>query len=235
VVEASVGVVGWFVTPALDPPAGQYVRVASDEILARLDAAAALRDLNDAFIEYDRDVEGLRVLEQAASREANAMRLGTPRDRAAMAQAYFDSAQHRRGALRDSPDIALVSGLEDRAVAGRANPTATVVDAQYVDDGVMATVTFGPACEGPPGRVHGGIVCAVFDDVTGMLTVRLDDTAFTGELTVRYLAPVPLGEVLTVTARLDGRERRKRFIYEEMSTSEQVVATCRATCIAPAS
>jgi len=202
--------------------------------MARLDAAAALRDLNHAFISHNRDLEGLRVLQQAATREAVAMRSGPPRDRAAMAQAYFESDQHRRGALRDSPDVALVSGLEDRAVAGRANPTATVVDAQYVDDGVVATVTLGPACEGAPGRAHGGVVCAVFDDVTGMLTVRLEDTAFTGELTVRYLAPVPLGELLTITARLEGRERRKRFIYEEMTTSGQVVATCRATCITPA-
>ena len=67
-----------------------------------------------------------------------------------------------------------------------------------------------------------------------MLTVRLDDNAFTGELTVRYRAPVPLGELLTITARMDGRERRKRFIYEEMAIGGQVVATCRATCITPA-
>ena len=208
--------------------------MASDEQLARLDAAAALRDLNHAFIVYNRDVEGLRVLQQVATREAIAMRLGTPRDRAAMAQAYFDSALHGRGVVRDSPDAAFVSGLEDRAVAGLANPTATVVDVQYVDDGVVATVKLGPACEGPPGRAHGGIVCAVFDDVIGALTVRLDDAAFTGELTVRYLAPVPLGELLTITAVWMAASDANGSSTRRCRPASRWWRLAALTCIAPA-
>ena len=36
--------------------------------------------------------------------------------------------------------------------------------------------------------------------------------AFTGELTLRYLAPCPLGVPLEFRARLDGRDGRKLFI-----------------------
>jgi acyl-coenzyme A thioesterase PaaI-like protein len=89
----------------------------------------------------------------------------------------------------------------------------------------------GPACASWPGRAHGGIACAIFDDVTGFTLGHLGENAVTGELTVRYLALVPLGEELVISARFDGRERRKLFVSEEMKFGEQVVATCRATCI----
>ncbi|HUO47646.1 MAG TPA: PaaI family thioesterase, partial [Acidimicrobiales bacterium] len=84
------------------------------------------------------------------------------------------------------------------------------------------------AFEGAPGRAHGGIVAAAFDDVTGFVIGRLQEPAFTGELTVRYLAAVPVDEPLEIRARLEGRERRKLFISADMRTGEAVVATCRA-------
>ena len=88
------------------------------------------------------------------------------------------------------------------------------------------------AFEGAPGRAHGGIVAAAFDDVTGFVIGKLQEPAFTGELTVRYLAPVPVDETLEIRARLDGRERRKLFISAEMRTGARaVVATCRAIYI----
>ena len=71
------------------------------------------------------------------------------------------------------------------------------------------------AFEGAPGRAHGGIVAAAFDDVTGFVIGQLREPAFTGELTVRYLAPVPVDEPLEMRARLEGRERRKLFITAE--------------------
>jgi acyl-coenzyme A thioesterase PaaI-like protein len=196
-----------------------------DDRRARLDAAAALRALNHAFVAHNRDIDGLRALQRTATREANAMRSGVVRDRAAMSQE----------SLR-TPDSEIDSGFEDRAVAGRGNPTAAVVEIhEEGPDGLIASVVLGPAYCSFPGRAHGGIVCAVFDDITGFAIRHLGEPAFTGELTVRYLAPVPLGERLEISARFDGRERRKLFVSEEMRFDGGVVATCRATCITPAS
>ena len=75
------------------------------------------------------------------------------------------------------------------------------------------------------------IVAAAFDDVTGFVIGRIREPAFTGELTVRYVAPVPVDETLVMRARLDGRERRKLFISAEAHAGEQLVATCRAIYI----
>ena len=122
-------------------------------------------------------------------------------------------------------------GFEDRAVAGQANPTSIDITVQFGEDDVIADVTLRRAFEGAPGRAHGGIVAAAFDDVTGFVIGRLQEPAFTGELTVRYLAPVPVDEPLEMRARLDGRERRKLFISAEAIHDGQVIATCKAIYI----
>ena len=67
--------------------------------------------------------------------------------------------------------------------------------------------------------------------MTGFVIGKLQEPAFTGELTVRYVAPVPVEETLEIRARLDGRERRKLFISAEMHAGEVLVATCRAIYI----
>jgi len=122
-------------------------------------------------------------------------------------------------------------GFEDRAVGGLSNPTSLELEVRYDRDDVVADVVLRRAFEGAPGRAHGGIVAAAFDDVTGFVIGRLQEPAFTGELTVRYIAPVPVDQPLEIRARLDGRERRKLFISAEARAGESVVATCHAIYI----
>ena len=199
----------------------------ASEIDERLNAAAALRDLIHAFVAHDRDAEGIRELTETAARHANAMRMGNRRDRLALMQAA------RAAAPPDSPVIVgrPGSGFEDRAVGGRANPTSVDLDVTYEADEVVAAVTLHRAFEGAPGRAHGGIVSAVFDDVTGFVIGNLGEPAFTGELTVRFVAPVPVEEPLVIRARLVDRERRKLFITAEATAGDSVVATCKAIYI----
>lgn len=194
----------------------------------RLDAAAALRDLNHAFVAHDRDGDGLAELAELATAQAAAMRTGPRRDRLALMQAA-------RAASTDDSSIFVAaganSGFQDRAVAGRANPTSVDLAVEFTEDEVVARVVLHKAFEGAPGRAHGGIVSAVFDDVTGFVIGFIREPAFTGELTVRFVAPVPVEEELTIRARLVGRERRKLFISAEATAGDQVIATCRATYI----
>jgi acyl-coenzyme A thioesterase PaaI-like protein len=47
--------------------------------------------------------------------------------------------------------------------------------------------------EGPPGAAHGGIIAAYLDEVLAAAVLRtMARKAVTGELTVRYLKPVPI-------------------------------------------
>ena len=191
--------------------------------LVRCAAAAALRDLNHAFTAHDADDDQLDAI-AATARELTAKLEKTPRrDRLTLMR----SATRERRMPIDSAG----SGFSDRAVGGGANPTSVDLDVTYDNDEVVARVTLRRAFEGAPGRAHGGIVAAAFDDVTGFVIGRIDEPAFTGELTVRYVAPVPVDEPLEMRARLDGRERRKLFISAEARHGDTVVATCRAIYI----
>jgi acyl-coenzyme A thioesterase PaaI-like protein len=189
---------------------------------ARFEAANALRDLIHAFAARDADDETLRALAAASRAQTAELDAAPRRDRLAL----------MRAAIGDlGTAMAGGSGFEDRAVGGTANPTGVELAVHFEGDEVVAEVVLRHAFEGAPGRAHGGIVAAAFDDVTGFVIGMMHEPAFTGELTVRYVAPVPVDEVLVMRARLDGRERRKLFISAEAHAGEKLVATCRAIYI----
>jgi acyl-coenzyme A thioesterase PaaI-like protein len=108
------------------------------------------------------------------------------------------------------------------------------VDLHRDGDDAVALVSLGAAFEGAPGRAHGGIVAAVFDDVMGLVLKMVGTPAYTGELTVRYLAPTPIGERLEFRAWLANRDGRKLFIEAEAyrAADRVQVASARAVFIA---
>ena len=186
---------------------------------AREEAAASLRALSHAFAAHDPADGALESIAEAARELTRLLNQAPARDRLAL--------------MRSRPDESVLGGrgFEDRAVGGWANPTSVELEVRFDNDEVIAQVVLRRAFEGAPGRAHGGIVAAAFDDVTGFVIGKLQEPAFTGELTVRYLAAVPVDEMLEIRARLDGRERRKLFISAELRTGDAVVATCRAIYI----
>jgi acyl-coenzyme A thioesterase PaaI-like protein len=194
----------------------------------RAEAAASLRDLAHSFATHDAD-DGVLSHVVDVARELTAAVDATPvRDRLALMRKGFEGAGI-------GPGMGL--GFEDRAVGGAANPTGVELAVEHGDgpggagEDIVAEVVLRRAFEGAPGRAHGGIVAAAFDDVTGFVIAQIQEPAFTGELTVRYLAPVPVDEPLELRARLDGRERRKLFISGEARARGEVIATCRAIYI----
>jgi acyl-coenzyme A thioesterase PaaI-like protein len=185
-------------------------------------AAANLRALAHSFAEHDADDAILTEIADTAVTLARRVDETPARDRLQL--------------MRRGIEASLMGlGFEDRAVGGRSNPTAVELDVPYdaAETGgeIIADVVLRRAFEGAPGRAHGGIVAAAFDDVTGFVIAQLQEPAFTGELTVRYLAPVPVDEALEIRARLDGRERRKLFISGEVRVGDAIIATCRAIYI----
>jgi acyl-coenzyme A thioesterase PaaI-like protein len=187
---------------------------------ARSVAAAALRDLNHAFVAADADDRQLLAVADVARTETEKLLAARPRDRMALMRA---ATREQRFPAADT-----ASGFADRAVAGLDNPTSIDIDVSFEGDTVVARVVLRKAFEGAPGRAHGGIVAAAFDDVTGFVIGRVEEPAFTGELTVRYVAPVPVEQPLIMRAWLEGRERRKLFIEGDAHAAEQLVATCHA-------
>jgi len=102
----------------------------------------------------------------------------------------------------------------DRAsiVGGSANPFGTGATHRRDGDESVTTVTFGPAFEGPAGRVHGGAVALVVDESTATVLPMLGRFGFTGSVNLRLVAPAPLGTEVTFRSRLDREEGRKLFV-----------------------
>jgi acyl-coenzyme A thioesterase PaaI-like protein len=196
----------------------------SDE--ARAEAAGALRDLIHAFAAHDADDDTLRTIASSAASLQEQLDDAPRRDRMALMRAAAAA-----GVDPTFPAITAGSGFSDRAVGGQTNPTSVDVETRFEGDEVIATVVLRAAFEGAPGRAHGGIVAAAFDDVTGFVIGLLHEPAFTGELTVRYVKPVPVNTPLEMRARLHGRERRKLFIEAECHDGDELVATCKAIYI----
>lgn len=87
-------------------------------------------------------------------------------------------------------------------VCGRQNPLGLKLD--FYEDGeaseVRAEFTVPEDYQGYPGVVHGGILAAILDEVSGravMLHDSDENLMATLRLTVRYRRPTPIGTPLT--------------------------------------
>jgi acyl-coenzyme A thioesterase PaaI-like protein len=131
----------------------------------------------------------------------------------------------------EGPDL---EHFPDCVVSGPANPMGVAVSLHRDGDDAVARTSLGAAFEGAPGRAHGGIVAAIFDDTMGLVLKIVSTPAYTGELTIRYLAPTPVGEELEFRARLARREGRKLHMEAEAYrvADGTTLATAKAVFIA---
>jgi acyl-coenzyme A thioesterase PaaI-like protein len=113
-------------------------------------------------------------------------------------------------------------------VGGRAHPIAPQLHTTSTETGVAGTVTLGPAYEGGPGLVHGGVLSLLFDHAMGQALFVAGHAAMTVSLTVRYRAPTPLDAPLVVSAGLDRVEGRKLHVSGRVTTGGQVTAEASA-------
>lgn len=70
--------------------------------------------------------------------------------------------------------------------------------------------------EGGPGVAHGGWTAAMFDEVTGHVTMLNRRLAVTGSMTVTYVKPVPIERPLAARAWVVRKEERRWFVQGEL-------------------
>ena len=86
---------------------------------------------------------------------------------------------------------------------GPGHPNGLRVRCFKTPAGVVSPIVVPAQYEGPQGAVQGGIVATYLDEILGAAVVRsLGREAVTGELTIRYLKPVPLDTPLLGHGRL---------------------------------
>jgi acyl-coenzyme A thioesterase PaaI-like protein len=197
-------------------------RASLDDPRAR--AAGALRRLGHALIAHEADAGLLERVADAADRVAADLERQPARQR--------DLLELKRRMF----DIEVGEGervvhFDECFVSGPWNPLGIAIEVHREGDEAVAEVNLGAAFEGAPGRSHGGIVAAIFDDVLGYLLTLRQEPGFTGELTVRYHAATPIAQPLEFRARLLGREGRRIATAAEATANGEVVATATATFV----
>ena len=185
---------------------------------ARVRAAGAMRRLGHALVAHDVDAETFTDIA----------------DRIDVWLEEIESAPRRRRPVGDMkrslfsdppPDGTDMEHFPDCVVSGSANPMGIAIRVHRDGDEAVAHVNLGAAFEGAPGRAHGGVVAALFDDVMGYILAILEQPAFTGELKVRYNAPTPVGVDLEFRARLRERSGRRMIIDAEARHGDKVIST----------
>jgi acyl-coenzyme A thioesterase PaaI-like protein len=190
----------------------------------RARAAGALRRLGHALIAHDGDADLLERVAAAADRVATDLERQPPRER--------DLLELKRRMF----DIEVGEGdrvvhFDECFVSGPWNPLGIAIEVHREGEEAVAAVNLGAAFEGAPGRAHGGIVAAIFDDVLGYLLTLTQEPGFTGELHVRYHAATPIAQPLEFRARVVGREGRRIATAAEATADGTVVATATATFV----
>lgn len=99
------------------------------------------------------------------------------------------------------------------AINGQANPVAPQVNwLEEGQEGVEGELFLGLPYQGPPGRVHGGVIAWILDAVLARAMHASFRLGVTGTLNIRYLASTPLQQPLRCRARVTGQEGRKIFV-----------------------
>ena len=96
----------------------------------------------------------------------------------------------------------------------------------FYDDGrAICEVSADERFEGYRGIYHGGIIATLLDEVMIKAILAVDCYAVTAEMTVRYRAPVRIGDQLKFVGRVVRRKGRVYLTEGEVTVgSDQVVA-----------
>lgn len=97
-------------------------------------------------------------------------------------------------------------------ICGLENPVGLHLHIYETEPGVVETKYIAPEhFQGYPGVLHGGIVAAILDEVSGRAHMGDSDAPrfmFTGKLEVKYRKNVPIGKPLKIIGRA-GKDRKK--------------------------
>jgi acyl-coenzyme A thioesterase PaaI-like protein len=195
---------------------------------ARLQAAAALRRLGNAFVSHQVDDGCLEEITAQVAALLPAVEAAPSRTHAFLSLGLESLTERMAGGEGTTAN----SVFPDCVVSGRANPMGMEADLWRTEDEAVMEVTLGPAFEGAPGRAHGGVVAALFDEVMGLALSVTGSLAFTGKLVVTYRAPTPLGVPLRARAWPSHRSGRKLTIAAELHSGPTLLAEAEGLFIA---
>jgi acyl-coenzyme A thioesterase PaaI-like protein len=188
---------------------------------ARRELAEVLRRLNEVLLTTDVPTGELRSLTARLHIEANRIEKN---------ERLFGRSEHREKYYAQHqvrPDLL----YEMSPIMGMGNPLALPMHIWQEDGRLHAEVKPGWAFEGPLGRLHGGVIASLFDQILGLAQHLAGGGGLTGNLNIRFHNPTPLNKTLRMTAELNRIEGRKKFITGELWDGEVRTASCEGLFI----
>jgi acyl-coenzyme A thioesterase PaaI-like protein len=187
--------------------------------------AALLRDLGVAFLAHDADDETLERLAVIVRSATETLASGAGRDRS------FDEITLEPEA-DDVADGGELGHFDGCFVTGEASPVGLATTVHRDGDGLVGRTRFTRPFEGMPGFAHGGILCAVFDDLIGLTVGRmLRISAPTVHVEVDFRKPVPLDREVEFRTRLTASDGRKRVASATATIDGEHYAEARALLV----
>jgi len=116
---------------------------------------------------------------------------------------------------------------------GKASAIAFPMDTKIVGDRVHGTAFVPLPFQGPPMRVHGGIVAAIFDVLLAQTQAIGKVMGYTASLEITYKNATPLETELELEAWIEKIDGRKMFNAGEIRANGKVCATAKGLWIQP--
>jgi acyl-coenzyme A thioesterase PaaI-like protein len=195
---------------------------------AYADAAQALRRLNRAFSGFGVGDDELRDVTSQAHKLAELLEAGQPRNKEDDALGLNANYDASAAAVGDRLEFDPFS-----AGGGRFHPCSVGLDIRREGfSSVTATTIVDPMFQGPPGRVHGGVVALIVDEVMASVNRVMGQRAFTANLSLNLRAGAPTATPLVFRAWLRERRGRKIMIDVEGRSEAGVFVDGEALFIA---
>ena len=166
--------------------------------------AAAMRTLAEQMIRVEASDDQLR--DWAAQLESLVAAVGAPPRR-------NTRDANRRLFSGQASSFDVFDMMDYDPMGGRSNPISPLLDWQQESaDGVTAEIMLGEQYQGPPGRVHGGVIAWIMDAVLSRAMHAALKLGVTGTLTLRYRAATPIDSALHCHAHIERVDGRKLVI-----------------------
>ncbi len=190
----------------------------------RLVAAAKIRELSHEIVSHDIDPPIFNRISSFID-EITPEIVSSPRRSRPVEE------MKRTAFLIEPRDGETTEHFPDCIVSGPANPMGVAAQGYRDKQEAVVKVALGEAFEGAPGRAHGGIVAALFDDTMGFVLNIMKTPAYTGNLSVKYLAPTPVKSEIEFRGRCVKKDGRKIYMTAEATSDGKTIATAEALFI----
>lgn len=198
-----------FLSPEIKPPL-------DDEWAAKRELAELIRKLTATLVTTTSDAATLRAAAASLREQLAAL------DRAPQLAGRKAFEQADGGRYGDWRSLS----YELSPLDGKSNPLAAPLITWVDGDSGHGRATLGWAYEGPPGSVHGGHVCALFDHFLGIAQIMTGQPGVTGSLNVRFHLPTPLNTELELLGRVKEVRGRNNILTGEIRANGVLTASC---------